>query len=103
MTLQRILVVLSAILLVGAVAIATVVPPSMPLGEALYLLDEGLTQHLHEIIAGYLSGWAWANLAVPLLLRPAWLVPASLGVICAGAAVSVSNRKATRRTHHRSQ
>ena len=103
MIVQRILAVLSAILLVGSVAIGTIGPPGTPLGEALYLLDEGLVERLHDIIALHVAEWAWSNLAVPLLLRPAWLVPAAMGLICAGMALSLSNRKPARRTHRRSQ
>lgn len=100
---QRILAVLSAALLVGAVAIATVTPTSVPLGEALYMMDEGLVQRLHQLITGHVAVWAWSEMAVPLLLRPAWLIPASMGLICAGIALSLSNRKPARRTHRRSQ
>lgn len=99
---QRILAVLSAILLVASVAIATVGPPGVPLGQMLYLMDHGLMDRLHGFVAGHMTEWVWSELAVPLLLRPAWLVPVSIGLICAGMAVSLSNRKPARHTHHRS-
>jgi len=100
---QRILAVLSAILLVGSVAIATVGPPLVSLGQALYLLDEGLVERLHVFVAGHLADWAWSGVAVPLLVRPAWLIPAAIGLIFAGMALSLPNRKQARRSHRRSQ
>ncbi|HUN39373.1 MAG TPA: hypothetical protein VMU81_03710 [Acetobacteraceae bacterium] len=103
MTLQRIFAVLSAILLVGAVAAATLGPPSVPLGQVLLMVDHDLTETLRTAIEQHLAAWLWLDVAQPLLVRPAWLVPASLGLICAGAAFSVSARKAAGRTHRRSQ
>ena len=100
---QRTLAVLSAILLVGSVALATLGPPGVPLGQMLFMVDHDLMDRMHRFIAGTMTDWVWSELTVPLLLRPAWLVPASVGLICAGVAVSLSNRKPARRSHHRSQ
>jgi len=102
-TLQRILAVLSSILLVGAVALAMLGPPSLPLGQALLMVDHDVTEAVHGFIGQHLTEWIWTSVAMPLLVRPAWLLPAALGLIFAGAAVSVSGRKAARRTHRRSQ
>lgn len=103
MSAQRILAVLSAILLVGSVAIATIASPLVPLGEALYLLDEGVVERLHVLVAGYLTEWTWSVMVVPLLVRPAWLVPAAIGLICAGMALSLPPRKPAARSRRRSQ
>jgi hypothetical protein len=102
-TLQRILAVISAVLLVGAVALATLGPPSVPLGQVLLMLDHDLTDALRSGIEQHLSAWMWSDVVVPVLVRPAWLVPAALGLICAGAAFSVAGRKPAGRPHHRSQ
>lgn len=103
MTLQRILAVVSAILLVGSVALATLGPPSVPLGQLLLMIDHGLTDMLRSGIEQHLASWIWSDIAVPLLLRPAWLVPAALGLVFAGAAFSVAGRKPAGRPHRRSQ
>lgn len=103
MTLQRILAVLAAILLVGAVALAMLIPPSLPLGQVLLMLDHDATNAVHDFMGRHFSEWIWSDLAMPLLLRPAWLVPAALGLICAGAATSVSIKKTAGRSHRRSQ
>ena len=102
MTLQRILAVISAILLVGSVALATLGPPSVPLGQVLLMVDHDLTEALRSGIEQHLAAWIWSDVAAPLLVRPAWLVPAALGLICAGAAFSVAGRKPASRPHRRS-
>ncbi len=99
---QRILAVLAAILLVGAVALAMLGPPAVPLGHALFMLDHDLMEGMHAFIGHHLHAWLWDNLVVPLLVRPAWLVPAALGLICAGMSLSLSTRKSTHRSHRRS-
>lgn len=99
---QRILAVLSAILLVGSVAIATVGPPLASLGQMLYLLDRRLIEQLHMLIAGHLSEWIWSTMAVPLLVRPAWLIPTAVGLILGGMALSLPDRKPATRSRRRS-
>ena len=80
-------------LLVGAVALAMLGPPSVPLGQALLMVDRDLMDVLHSGIEKHISTWLWDNLAVPLMLRPAWLVPAAMGLICGGLSLSLSTRK----------
>ena len=99
---QRILAVLAAMLLVGAVALAMLGPPSVPLGQALFMLDHDLMNVLQRSIEQHLSAWLWNNVAMPLMLRPAWLVPAALGLICGGISLSLSTRKPVHRSHRRS-
>jgi hypothetical protein len=100
---QRILAVIAAMLLVGAVALAMLGPPAVPLGQALFMLDHDLMNALHSGFERHISSWLWDNLAVPLMLRPAWLVPAALGLICGGLSLSLSTRKkAPHRSHRRS-
>ena len=99
---QRILAVLAALMLVGAVALAMLGPPSVPLGQALFMLNHDVMDVLHSGVERHLSAWLWENIAMPLLLRPAWLVPAALGLICAGISLSLSTRKSARRSHRRS-
>jgi hypothetical protein len=102
-TLQRILAVISAVLLVGSVALATLGPPDVPVGQVLLMIDHDLTEALRSGIEQHLSAWIWSDMVLPLLVRPAWLVPAALGLICAGAAFSASGRKPAGRPHRRSQ
>ncbi len=99
---QRIMAVVSAVLLVAAVAIATFGPESMSLGQALYLLDHDVLDKLPGWSTRLMGNWVWSSVIQPLLVRPAWLVPASAGIVCIGLSVSLSNRKTTRRSHRRS-
>ena len=99
---QRILAVISAILLVAAVAIATFGPESISLGQALYLLDHDVLDKLPDWSTRMLGNWMWTSVIQPLLVRPAWLVPASIGIVCVGLSVSLSNRKTSHRSHRRS-
>ena len=99
---QRILAVLAAMLLVGAVALAMLGPPAVPLGQLLFMVDHDLMEAVHSFIGMHLAAWLWDYLVVPLMLRPAWLVPAALGLICGGMSLSLSTRKSTHRSHRRS-
>jgi hypothetical protein len=90
-------------LLVGAVALAMLGPPSVPLGQMLFMIDHDLMNALHSRIEQHLSAWLWDNVAVPLMLRPAWLVPTALGLICGGLSLTLSTRKkSAHRSHRRS-
>lgn len=66
----RALAILSAVLLVGSVALATLGPPELPLGQALFLLDHGFMDTLQETLEQHLPDWLWTGVVVPLLLRP---------------------------------
>lgn len=99
---QRVLAVLAAMLLVGAVALAMLGPPEVPLGQVLFMIDHDLMEGAHSFIGTHLAGWLWDYLVAPLMLRPAWLVPAALGLICGGMSLSLSTRKTTHRSHRRS-
>ena len=89
-------------LLVGAVALAMLGPPAVPLGQMLFLVDHDLMDAVHSFIGTHVAGWLWDYLIVPVMLRPAWLVPVALGLICAGASLTLSTRKSTHRSHRRS-
>ena len=99
---QRILAVLAAMLLVGAVALAMLGPPGVPLGQALFMVDHDLMEAVHTFIGTHMATWLWDYLVVPLMLRPAWPVPAALGLLCGGMSLSLSTRKSTHRSHRRS-
>ena len=99
---QRVLAILAAVLLVGAVALATLGPPDVPLGQALFMVDHDMMQAMHSFVGQHLANWMWDYLVSPLMVRPVWLVPAGLGLILAGASLSLSTRKTTHRSHRRS-
>ncbi|MGH7210326.1 MAG: hypothetical protein ACREF1_02545 [Acetobacteraceae bacterium] len=95
----RVFAILAAVLLVGAFALATLMAPDLSLGAALFLVSDHALRAAHDGISAHLGSWAWSGVAVPLLLRPVWLIPAGLGLVCTGAALTL----ATRPPHHRSR
>jgi hypothetical protein len=99
---QRVLAVIAAVLLVAAVAIATFGPESISLGQAIDLLDHDVLDKLPIWSSRTLGKWMWVSVIQPLLERPAWLLPASAGLVCVGISLSLFNRKTTHRSHRRS-
>jgi len=97
----RILAVLAAALLVAAFTIATVFPPDMPLGAGLTMIDHAILSRWHDVANTNLPPWVWSHLVAPLLVRPAWLLPASAGVVVAGAATSLASTGAASRSRRR--
>ena len=57
-TAQRTLAVLAAMLLVGAVALAMLGPPAVPLGQVLFMVDHDLMEAVHGFIGTHLAGLA---------------------------------------------
>ena len=99
---QRVLAVIAAVLLVAAVGVATFGAESISLGQAVFLLDHDVLDKLPLWSSRTLGNWMWVSVIQPLLERPAWLLPASAGLVCAGISLSLSNRKTTHRSHRRS-
>ncbi len=99
---QRALAVISAVFLVSAVAVATFGPESISLGQALYLFDHDVLGKLPDWTTRTLGPWMWNSVLQPMLVRPAWLVPASAGIIAAGLSMSLSNKKSPHRSRRRS-
>jgi len=93
---QRALAVLAAVLFVGAVGLATVGPRMVTLGAAVSYLSGDGDAGLHNWLVGVVGAWSWEYVARPLMIRPAWLPLGALGLICAGAALSLPARDATR-------
>ncbi len=95
MKLAKILAVLAAVCLVGAVAVATLGPEDMTLGDGLGALDRLRLDGVERFVRLHLSNWIWDHPLKALLMRPIWLVPASLGIILAGASATAANSGGT--------
>jgi len=95
---SRVLAAFAALFLVAAVAIAALTPFGMTLGQGFILMDgtwlAGLQKHS--------PAWAWTGIERPFLLRPLWLIPAGIGLICIGAATSLSFGKTSSSRRKRS-
>ena len=100
MSVVRPCTVLAAGLFVAAFALAMTIPPAAPLAVALALFDPSLPGRIHAATAAYLPIWVWEYVALPLILRPAWFVPAALGIICGGLALTFRANSQTHRSRH---
>ena len=98
---QRVLAVFAAVFLVGSVGLATLEQPDLPLGQMLFMMDSSLMNALEAGTKQHFSSWAWNNVAVPLLVRPAWLIPAGAGIVCAGLAVTLMPSRGSPRPRRR--
>ncbi|MGH7119983.1 MAG: hypothetical protein ACREFP_13490 [Acetobacteraceae bacterium] len=97
--LRRTLAICSATLFVAAFALAALEPPELLLGSFLSSLDSRFLNLLQTDIQGHLSPWIWDNLILPILFRPAWLLPAAGGLICAGGAATLTFAVSSRSPH----
>ena len=102
MTAQRVFMLLAAVMLVGAFALAVLGPQDMTLGQGLLLLDHTLLARARATVVTTLSqGW-WDRVAVPMLVRPAWLPAAAVGLIFAGCALTLGGGPASTSRRRRS-
>ena len=98
----RVFAVLAAVLLVGSVAMATLLPPETTLYGAIFKLHPLSPEHMQQLVVGRVGHFVWATLALPLLNRPVWMVPVCLGLICVGGAVTAINQAAPHTKQRRS-
>ena len=99
---SRIFAVIAAIFLVGAVALAMLAPPAMPLGHVLFAVDRSWMDTLQDAMRHDLPQWVSQWIISPFLLRPAWLLPASIGLVAAGLSITLSSRARTDHARRRS-
>ncbi len=98
----RVFACLSALALVGAFAIAALLPPQMSLGAMLLAMDPLMLAHLHGSIVRHAWEGLWQQGLMPFLLRPAWMTPLMTGLVAGGIAFSLNNNGPTRQSTRRS-
>lgn len=97
---SRVLAVMAAVFLVGAVAAGTLSPPDISLGEALLNIDRMHVTAMEAALRAHMSAWVWDHAVTALLVRPVWLLPATIGIVLAGTAMtagSLQKQPASRR------
>jgi hypothetical protein len=99
---SKVLAIAAAILLVGAFALATLGPVNMTLGQLLVGADIDIVRFLHDGIRAAHVPWLWDHVVLPMLVRPAWLLPAALGLVCVGVAATFGSNGAPRGQRRRS-
>ena len=77
---SRICTSFAACFLVLAFAVAALGPVGLSLADAVHRLDDTLLASLHRRSPASV----WRALVLPLLVRPAWVLPAALGIVCSG-------------------
>jgi hypothetical protein len=98
---SRIFAVLSAILLITAVALATFGVRSLSLSGLLGMIGPRTVDGMRGWVTRLLGDWTWVTLVDPFMIRPSWLVPAFLGLVCSGLAVTLSYRGKASRSERR--
>ena len=88
---MRVFISLAAACLVLAFGVA-VLGPGMSLGEVLLATDETWLSALQDAARAWLPAGAWLHVAIPLLIRPAWLVPICCGLVCGGVAFNLGSK-----------
>lgn len=99
---KRVFAVLAAVFLVSGVALASLLPPDISLFQTLAAIHAVRPDRLQHMVTAVFGHFVWASLAVPLLVRPVWLIPVAFGLICVGGAVTALNQAAPRATKRRS-
>lgn len=85
---SRTFAVLAAAMAVIAVALIVLAPDNMTLIQGLAEVNPALPRQLQHAVQNALGVRAWAHVATPLLVRPVWLIPVSLGLLFAGISAS---------------
>jgi hypothetical protein len=95
---SRIFALLAAVFLVGAVAIAALAPRALTLNAWLLQVDREVVRWMNA----HSLPWVWSWVEEPFLLRPVWLLPACVGVVCAGLALTFNRGKSPSSRRRRS-
>lgn len=86
----KVLAAAGALSLVTAFALAALLQPFTSLGQVLMKLDQSLLVSLDRAERTGTGLWLWTHAALPLLMRPAWMLPVMLGIIFVGAAAQLA-------------
>ena len=70
--------------------------------HSLLVAANGINDTYLATKASRFGHFIWTAVALPLLNRPVWLIPVSLGLICVGGAVSTITPTAPRTKQRRS-
>ena len=98
----RIFAVIAAVLLVGSVGLAALLPGGISLRESISQLDTDALGQMQRVLVGALGHGFWQVIMLPILARPVWMLPTCLGVICIGGAVTALTHVSQRANHRQS-
>jgi hypothetical protein len=86
----RVFAVLAAAFLVIAVALGSILPADEPLSQIIADTDASLLPSVQGFLIRHVGGWAWSDVTVPVLVRPTWMIPLGLGILCLGAVTTLN-------------
>ena len=86
---SRTFAVLASALLVLSVVLVMAEPYDMPMLQVLAATDPDWPAMVQDSVLAWFGHSVWVNVALPLLVRPVWLVPACLMLVFAGSAISL--------------
>ena len=86
----KVMAALGAVCLVGAFAMATLMQPLLSLAQLVMMFNEPFITALDRTQRSGTGSWIWSHLAVPVLIRPAWMMPTMLGVVLVGVAAQLA-------------
>jgi hypothetical protein len=98
----RIFAVSAAVLLVFSVALASLLPPETTLGQVIQALNADFLFRGQAAISRVFGHGFWSWVVAPIMVRPVWLMPASLGIVCVGGTVSALTHVSPRTKQKRS-
>ncbi len=81
---------MGAFCLVLSFALAALMSPFQTLAELLLMLRPHWLEWFNQPVATGFVGWVWRNLAIPVLVRPDWMLPMMLGLVCVGIAAQIT-------------
>jgi hypothetical protein len=87
--LSRSFAVLAAILLITSFGLIILAPYDMPLVQGIVAIDPSMLRHLQYVVIHTMGSSVWSRVLTPIIARPVWLVPLSLGIVCVGVATTI--------------
>ncbi len=93
----RVFLVLMGLCFVSAAALAQWGPDGLTLADAISVVNVMAVFRAQEYALRHWPHYWWDDWAMAWLMRPAWLVPAILGIVCGGMSAGLAPAWAGRR------
>lgn len=97
MLVSRLFAVLAATAFVAAFSLMVLAPPGQDLLHGLAFMEPGLLQRLPRLGVHLLGRQVWSHVAVPVLIRPVWMVPLTVALLSCGLSVTLAPASAAPR------
>ena len=86
----RLVAAAGALFLMGALAMAALLAPEQSLAQLIMSINAPFLTALDHANRSGSALWVWSHLAVPVLIRPAWMLPTMLGIVLVGIAAQLA-------------